>query len=100
MAVRAIPPAMPRRPPSRFRWLRRLGLLLLALVLIGAAGLAGALWWSLPAGEGELRLAGLSAPVEVTLDAQGSPASPPRMSGMRPWPSAGCTPATGCSRWS
>ncbi len=73
MAVRAIPPAMPRRPPSRFRWLRRLGLLLLALVLIGAAGLAGALWWSLPAGEGELRLAGLSAPVEVTLDAQGIP---------------------------
>jgi penicillin amidase len=64
---------MPRRPPSRFRWLRRLGLLLLALVLAGAAGLAGALWWSLPGEEGELRLAGLAAPVEVTLDAQGIP---------------------------
>ncbi|WP_043364453.1 penicillin acylase family protein [Belnapia sp. F-4-1] len=64
---------MPRRPPSRFRWLRRLGLLLLALVLASAAGLAGALWWSLPSGEGELRLAGLGGPVEVTLDTHGIP---------------------------
>ncbi|WP_052388810.1 penicillin acylase family protein [Belnapia moabensis] len=63
---------LPHRP-SRFRWLRRLGLLLLALVLTSAAGLAGALWWSLPAEQGELRLAGLSGPVEVTLDAQGIP---------------------------
>ncbi len=65
-------PLMPH-PRSRFRWLRRLGLLLLALVLLGVAGVAGALWWTLPGEEGELRLAGLSAPVEVTFDAQGIP---------------------------
>ena len=65
-------PPMPR-PPSRLRWLRRLSLLLLALALLVAAGLAGALWWTLPAEEGELRLAGLSAPVEVRFDEQGIP---------------------------
>jgi penicillin amidase len=64
---------MPRRPPSRLRWLRRLGLLLLALALTGAASLAGVLWWSLPGEEGELHLAGLGGPVEVMLDAQGIP---------------------------
>src|SRR5690349_2955310 len=59
--------------PSRLRWLRR-GLLglgaALLLLLLGAAGL---LWWSLPAQEASLRLPGLSAPVEITLDRHGIP---------------------------
>ncbi|MBL6080825.1 penicillin acylase family protein [Belnapia sp. T18] len=64
---------MLRRPLPRFRWLRRLGFLLLALVLASFGGLAGALWWSLPPTEGDLRLAGLGGPVEVTLDTRGIP---------------------------
>lgn len=60
-------------PRRRFRWLRRLGFGLLALLLAGAAGLAGALWWSLPAAEAELALPGLAAPVTVTLDSHGIP---------------------------
>ncbi|SDB69851.1 penicillin acylase family protein [Belnapia rosea] len=58
---------------SPLRWLRRLGLGLLALLLLATASLAGAIWWSLPGGGGELRLAGLTGPVEITLDAHGIP---------------------------
>ena len=53
------------------RWLTRIGLLALALALL----LAGLAWWllrgSLPALDGELALAGLSAPVSVQRDALG-----------------------------
>src|SRR5690606_32529454 len=53
------------------RWLTRIGLLALALALL----LAGLAWWllrgSLPTLDGELALAGLSAPVSVQRDALG-----------------------------
>ncbi|HRP73249.1 MAG TPA: penicillin acylase family protein, partial [Luteimonas sp.] len=53
------------------RWLKRIAVLLLAL----AALVAGLAWWllrgSLPALDGELALAGLSAPVSVQRDALG-----------------------------
>lgn len=54
------------------RWLRRLSLLLLLLLLATALGL----WWllrgSLPALDGEIPLAGLSAPAVVSRDANGT----------------------------
>ncbi len=54
-------------------WLRRFGLGLLGLVLLAAAGIAGAVWWTLPAAEASLRLPGLAAPVEISLDRHGVP---------------------------
>ena len=55
------------------RWLRRVLLIVLALVVVGAA----VLWWavrgSLPALDGERALAGVSAPVTVARDANGVP---------------------------
>ena len=61
------------RPPSRRRWPRRLLLLTaLALLLAGAAG-----WWvagrTVPPLRGDLRVAGLQAPVEVLFDQWGVP---------------------------
>lgn len=55
------------------RWLRRSLLALGGLVGLIVAGLGGLLWWTLPATEGTPRLAGLTAPVEVTLDGHGIP---------------------------
>ncbi|WP_135466232.1 penicillin acylase family protein [Crenalkalicoccus roseus] len=66
----------PRYPQARRRalpWLRRLLLGLGATLLLAVLGAAAALWWTLPAHEQTLRLAGLSAPVEITLDAHGIP---------------------------
>ncbi len=52
----------------------RRGLLgLLALVLLLVAGLAGVIWWTLPARDATLQLPGLSARVTVTLDDYGIP---------------------------
>ena len=62
-----------RRRSSRFRRLRLalgwLGGLLLAVVLVAA----GAIWATLPAADQALRIAGLGAPVSITLDAVGVP---------------------------
>ncbi|MFC7689236.1 penicillin acylase family protein [Paeniroseomonas aquatica] len=66
-------PTTPAAPRRRLGWPARIGLGLLALPLLAAASLAGAVWWSLPAAEGSLRLPGLAAPVAVSLDAQGIP---------------------------
>lgn len=43
----------------------------LAIVLLAVAGVAGLLWWSLPAAQHTLRIPGLSAPVQVRLDPDG-----------------------------
>lgn len=63
------------RPPRRspWRWPRRILLGLLALPLAAAGLAAGAVWWTLPAQNAELRLPGLSARVIVTLDQHGIP---------------------------
>ena len=66
-------PGAVTRPPPRRRWLRRLLRGALALVLLTAAGIAGAVWWTLPARDATLRLPGLSARVTVTLDEYGIP---------------------------
>ncbi|MBV1798821.1 penicillin acylase family protein [Siccirubricoccus sp. G192] len=58
---------------TAWRWLRRGLLALTTLLLLGLAGALGLAWWSLPARDQVLRLPGLSAPVEITLDAQGVP---------------------------
>jgi penicillin G amidase len=54
------------------KWFKRIAILLLLTIVIGA----GTVWWllrgSLPALEGELSLAGLSAPVSVQRDANGT----------------------------
>ena len=47
------------------RWTGRALLGLLGLVVLTALGLAGAVWWTLPARHGEVALPGLSAPVEI-----------------------------------
>ncbi len=59
--------------------MRRLGRLLLrllagvvALLVLLAGGIAGALWWTLPGNE-TAAIPGLSAPVQVTFDADGIP---------------------------
>jgi len=62
-----------RRPRTGLRWLRRAALGLGGLVLSGLVALAALLWWTLPAQEQVLRLTGLSAPVEITLDRYGIP---------------------------
>jgi len=62
-----------RRLPALLRWLRRLGLGAIAIVLLLAGVIGGAVWFTLPASDATPRLPGLSAPVEVTLDAQGIP---------------------------
>ena len=55
------------------RWTGRILLGLVALVLVLAASLAGAAWWSLPAREGSFALPGLAAPVEIAFDTHGIP---------------------------
>ncbi|WP_458096613.1 penicillin acylase family protein [Roseomonas sp. WA12] len=55
------------------RWLRRGLLLLVALPLLLIALAAGAVWWTLPGEDEALRLAGLSAPVEIGFDPLGIP---------------------------
>ncbi|TDH61765.1 penicillin acylase family protein [Dankookia rubra] len=59
--------------PRGWRWLRRLLLGALVLVLLAAGGIAGAVWWTVPARDATLRLPGLAARVTVTLDAHGIP---------------------------
>ena len=74
----AAPPA--RKPGRARRWLKRLALILLAVVgLALVLLLAGALWArgrvkaSLPELEGERRVSGVTAPVTITRDALGIP---------------------------
>jgi len=62
-----------RRPRTSLRWLRWTALSLVGLALSGAVAIAALLWWTLPAREAVLRLPGLSAPVEITLDNHGIP---------------------------
>jgi penicillin amidase len=67
---------MKRRRPRRRGfgfWAIRLGVFLAALILLIMGGIAGALWWSLPARNAAIALPGLTAPVAVTLDARGIP---------------------------
>ncbi len=67
---------MKRRRPRRRGfgfWAKRLGFLLATLILLIIGGIAGALWWSLPARNSDLSLAGLAAPVAITLDTRGIP---------------------------
>ncbi|MBP0445759.1 penicillin acylase family protein [Roseomonas sp. SSH11] len=74
-------PVTPRRarPASRspgrsaWRWARRALVLLVALPLLLLGVLAGAAWWTLPGEKEALRLAGLSAPVEIGFDDRGIP---------------------------
>lgn len=56
-----------------WRGLRRLLLGALALILLTLAGIAGAVWWTVPARDATLQLPGLAARVTVTLDPQGIP---------------------------
>ena len=64
-----------RRPHHRGFgfWAKRLGVFLTAMILLLLGGIAGALWWSLPARNAELALPGLAAPVAITLDTRGIP---------------------------
>ena len=67
---------MRRRRPHRRGfgfWAKRLGVFLTAMILLLLGGIAGALWWSLPARNAELALPGLAAPVAITLDTRGIP---------------------------
>ena len=59
------------RPPRR--WPRRLGLALLALLLLALLAIGGYAWQATPRQQGELRAAGLQAPVSIERDAQGVP---------------------------
>ncbi len=67
---------MKRRHPRRRGfgfWAKRFGVFLTAMILLLLGGIAGALWWSLPARDSELSLAGLAAPLAITLDTRGIP---------------------------
>ncbi len=55
------------------RWVRRALLGILLLVLLAAAGVAGVIWWSIPAHDLQATIPFLSAPVAITLDADGIP---------------------------
>src|SRR5579864_4465560 len=66
--------------PRKRRWLRRLAWTALCLVLLVAIAVAAGLVWlhsvalaALPVLDGDVRLAGLSAPVTVRRDAHGVP---------------------------
>ncbi|WP_426957659.1 penicillin acylase family protein [Muricoccus radiodurans] len=71
MAGMVLPP--PRRARSPWRWLRRALLVLVGLPLLALALAGGAVWMTLPGTDSALRLAGLSAPVDITFDSQGIP---------------------------
>lgn len=58
---------------SFLRWLRRAVALVAALVLLAIVAVLGALWLALPGGSREAGIAGLSAPVGITLDHDGIP---------------------------
>jgi len=62
----------PRRRGFGF-WAKRLGIFLTVAILLIISGIAGAIWWSLPARNAELALPGIAAPVAITLDARGIP---------------------------
>ena len=62
-----------RRRSIRFRGLRLALGWLGGILLACAAGLAGAIWATLPAADESPQLAGLSAPVSITFDAVGVP---------------------------
>jgi len=67
---------MSRRRPRRRGfgfWAKRLGVFLAAAMLLIISGIAGAIWWSLPARNAELALPGIAAPVAITLDKRGIP---------------------------
>lgn len=67
---------MRRRRPHRRGfgfWAKRLGVFLTAMILLLLGGIAGAIWWSLPARNAEVALPGLAAPVAITLDTRGIP---------------------------
>lgn len=53
--------------------MRRILIGLLGLVLIVSLGIAGLIWWSLPGHDLQARIPGLTAPVAITLDADGIP---------------------------
>jgi penicillin amidase len=55
------------------RLLPRLLLGLIALLVLVCGGIAGALWWTLPAGTESAEIRGLSAPVAVSFDADDIP---------------------------
>jgi len=55
------------------RVLVRLFGVLLFLLLLAASAVAGLLWLTLPPGRGDLRIPGLSSPVDVTFDTDGIP---------------------------
>ncbi|WP_146101649.1 penicillin acylase family protein [Rhodopila globiformis] len=56
-----------------FRRLRRVLAALAVLVLLVAAAIAGAIWWTLPGSSVDARIPGLSAPVDITYDADWVP---------------------------
>ena len=78
------------------RAVRWLGIALGALVLLVAAVVGGLLFLSLPPATQEVAIPGLSAPVTITIDTDGVPASARLRSAMLRRGSASCTPATGC----
>ena len=55
------------------RWAGRLLAGMIALIGLGAGVVALALWWSTPASDDDVRLAGLSGPVTIQLDPDGIP---------------------------
>jgi penicillin amidase len=56
-----------------FRILRRLLAVLVTLVLLAAAAVAGLVWMTLPGGDLSADIPGLSAPVSIDIDADGIP---------------------------
>ena len=56
-----------------FRWLRRLAGLVVVLALLIAAGIGGTLWLTLPPSHQDAKIPGLSAPVDISFDADGIP---------------------------
>ena len=54
-------------------WIGRAALAAVALVVLTAAGIAGAIWWSLPGSDLQADIPGLSAAVAIRLDGDGIP---------------------------
>lgn len=55
------------------RWLRRLGIAAIVIAAMAGAGAAGLIWATVPGGNLNAAVPGLSAPVSVTLDPDGVP---------------------------